>query len=54
MGSLVQGTQNRIWFRHIELGIVPIHSVGVIRSGLNLGAKLVKARDVDGEISTER
>lgn len=53
MGSLVQGI-NRIQFGHVELQIVAIHSIRVILRCLNLGAKIVKARDVNWENSTER
>lgn len=38
-------------FSHVELEIVAVHSVRIISSHLNLGAEIVKAKDMDWEIS---
>lgn len=38
-------------FSHVESEIVAVHSVTIISSHLNLGAGIVKAKDMDWEIS---
>lgn len=38
-------------FSHVESEIVAVHLVRIISSHLNLGAGIVKAKDMDWEIS---